>query len=574
MAVLYGPQASMLVNGYALSIANSGQAISLNVDEGHVPFFGASVTITRPDDAPYALLDPTKRNTVSVSIQYSASSVLVLSNLYVFSRSYDPSTDLVALDLTTEEMDTTTYSPSDELSWIDYQSSVKTIAQNVLQQTLGTGRAITLAAGAQDQSFRVFSEEHNLFPNPDIATVTGFAGASSANQISRVQASTGVWAVRSTANTTTTRVDVQYPATAPVAISASEGQQYTLSMQVRTTGTSAVTLYMQFNNNDDVTLVTVGKTIGNPGSAFVGRYFVTAVAPPNTSTITWVLRNSGNSVSGNVLDAAQVMILEGDGTDPTTTAGTPMPYFSGATGDTPDYHYGWDGDANASESYRVPITQREPEALKWQPGTTAAEFLQSILQPVGLRLFLNLDGTWKLANNGYRLDGQVRAQYGSTLYAATERVSLTDSDADGYPMNADAVILTYTWTDPVRGEQTQQDRATPAGYKRPYRLDINKPFPGPGQAAYLLARFTARKFALDVDCRPNFDARPGMNSFVSLPNRPAQSGYVQAVTWDLASARMTLTSKGFAQVLPGSVGNASTTQTIGSVTGTIGNYTN
>lgn len=570
MALLYGPQASLTVysgsTAYPLIVVN-GDRVSMSLDEGNIPFVTVLADVIRPDtEMIYNLLDPTLRNRMVLSIKYSESATLTLPSLYIQNRTLDPDTNVVALDLTTEEMDTRTYSPNAAISYVGSQSSVRAIAQGVLTQTMGATRTVALAGSTVNQSFPVYSEAENLFPDPDITSVTGYTGASANNTITKSTAG-GLPAVRSQATTTVSRVDISYPVTS-TQVPVSQGQQYSLSMQVRGS-TAAMQLYMQYINASGAVVVSYLKSLGTINTSFT-RVSMTTNAPSGASYLTWVLRNPNGGASGTAIEAAQIMVLEGDGTDPTAVAGTLHPYFSGASSDTAAYHYTWGGDANASSSIRTPFVQREPDALIWQPGTSAVDFLQNILQPVGLRLFYDIDGVWKLADNTYRVAGQVLAQSGSTLYSASEKVSLSETDADGYPMNADAVILDYKWQDVVTGrDKTAQDRATPTGYKRPYRLEIDKPFPGPGQAAYLLARLKARKYAIDVEAQPNYLGRPGMEAVISLPGRPLQIGYVKGLNYDLPSARMTLTAKGLLQVVPGSIGDGDLTETINS-DGTIG----
>lgn len=165
-------------------------------------------------------------------------------------------------------------------------------------------------------------------------------------------------------------------------------------------------------------------------------------------------------------------------------------------------------------------------------------------------------------------------QSGVNLYEGVENISLGDTDSDGFPMNADAVVLNYEWDDPVFGRQTAQDKSSASGYSRPYVTTINKPYPGPGQANYLLTRLQARKATVAVSGRLDFTARPGMVGLISLPNRPAYTGYVSRVDFDLKSNTMRVTTKGLINVLPGSIGATPIGKTIGQMTGTIAQWPN
>jgi len=574
MAVLYGTKASLSVTAggltYPLDVVENDVQVSF--DEGNSPFLTASAVINQPATQVMAALDPTKRNPVQMAIAYAPGATLNLSTFYTYERDYDPSANTVGLTLVTLEMLLQSYSPQSNVNLLAHQASVKTLTQTVLQQALGTVTTATLVGGATDRTFNVWSEAENLFPDPDVSGVGAYTGGGSNNAISKSTAG-GLPAVRSQATTTVSRVDIAYPVTAPQ-VPVSPGQQYALSMAIRGTDGTSVQLFSQYINASGAVVVSYVKSLGTVSTSF-SRVSMTTTAPSGASYLAWVLRNPNSSPSGTALEAAQIMVVAGDGTDPTAAAGNLHPYFSGNSSDTAAYHYSWAGDANASSSIRTPLMQRDPDNLYWTPGTSASDFLEPILEAVGLRLFLREDGTWCLANNGYRLTGQVAMQTGVNLYSGAEVVSIGDSDADGYPQNADAVILNYSWEDPVFGVQkTAVDKAVTAGYKRPYVADINKPYPGPGQAAYLLARLQARKASVSVSGRLDATARPGMTGFISLPNRPAYTGYVSRIDLDIASNTMQVTTKGLVTALPGSVGNAPITQTIGSVSGTIGAYTN
>jgi len=138
-------------------------------------------------------------------------------------------------------------------------------------------------------------------------------------------------------------------------------------------------------------------------------------------------------------------------------------------------------------------------------------------------------------------------------------------------MNADAVLLTYVWTDSITGQDKKASdvAVSTSNYKRPYAEEIERPFPGPGQAKYLLTRLQARKYALDVTARPDFSARPGMTALISLPGSAAQTGYVEALDFDLASAQMGVTTKGLVTAFNNSYGKAPADQTYADVASTV-----
>lgn len=575
-------------SGFPLDIVDN--TFNFQLDEGQSPYVQAGAVVLRPDDDTYAALEPTKRTPIIVTVQVGAT-IPLTSTMFVFERQLDPEADTVALKFVSRENDLQTYSPYTTQNWIQYQSSVANICKYVIQQATGTTVTPVFVGGATDKTFYTYSEAKNLFPNPDSASLGGFTayssagGATTAVTVATVSAGTGAQApygqgIRTTAKATLTYMDVRYPQNAATPVQASAGQQYSAAVSARaSSGLTNGTLYIQFADSAGTLLQTYSKAYTNLTANYSTsvRMNVTGVAPAGTATIGIVLRATGSITSGAVLDGAQWMVSEGNGQDPNAVPGNLLPYFSGATSDTADYHFSWDGDANVSQSSRTPLVERPPDTLLWTSGVSAYDFLKPILDAVGLRVFLREDGVWCLADNGYSVPGQLAIQYGSNLYEGSELLSLGETDVDGFPMNADAVILKYSWTDAITGvEKTASDVATTSSYKRPYVQEIDAPYPGPGQARYLLTRLQARKYRVEATTRPDWTARPGMTAFVSLANRPAQTGYVQALEFDLASARMSVTTKGLITALSGSYGKAPLTQTYASVASSVtyANYTN
>jgi hypothetical protein len=584
--VLSAPVVSVTpVNGFGFPLDIVDNAFTLTLDEGNAPFLKAQVIVTRPDDVTYALLEPMKREPLVVTVNVDGVD-RISSTMYVYDRTLDPEYDRVALTLTTRENDLQTYSPFNVVNLVSFQSSVRNICQQVVRQATGIANAtVSLVGGAADASFRVFSEVENLALNPKLG-VNG-------NYWNAVGSTGGGIVARNTNNNaaypfqTYARLPLGSGAASSAGIAYSQagsftpGQQYTFTMygQVSKTGGNMMSarLVWMDSTGAEVGIRSYAATRATT-SNWSQRFTINATAPANAAAIA-VSFYAGTGatawVAGDVLYATALMILEGDGTDPTQIPGTPMPYFDGVTADTADYHYGWADTADASTSKRTPLVQRPPENLLWSSGVSGYDFVKPILDAVGLRLFLRQDGVWCLADNGYTVPGQLAIQYGSNLYEGSELLSIGETDADGFPMNADAVILRYSWTDAITGaERSATDTATTASYKRPWVQDIDLPFPGPGQAKFLLQRLQARRYRIDASVRPDWTARPGMTALISLANRPAQTGYVQALEFDVARGVMDVTTKGLITAFTGSVGKAPITQTIGSVAGTIAAYTN
>lgn len=576
MAILTAQTFTLSVLGNKL--APVGNRLVVTMDEGNSPWLTAQTTIRRPSDAVMDLLDPDRGSPVVLSLVAPAALTMRYT---VQGREFNPGDDTVALTLVSDEYPLLTYAPSApvDLRGKSYQASVRAVAAKVVSTALGKTTAVQLAAGTADVPFTTYSAVENLFPDPNVTTIGNFSASSSPSGRASLSQDTslGKNAARaiSTGGAGVTRVQVS----STVKIDVTPGQQYTGSVLPQATSTGAQPtgiISLVFRNDAGGAVQEFTLSTGTLPTLLTNssRVAVTAVAPPGSTSVQVYLKASSTanlySVSG-----AEWMLVEGDGRD---TDGTSwITWFQGDTvPGTTGYLYAWTGSANASSSTRTPAVDRDPAALLWKQVDVADDFLRPILEATGLRLFQNELGVFTLADNGYRVPGQVVMQHGSTLYGGQESSSVLDEGDDGFPLNADAVIVTYAWTDAFGAARTATDVATAAAtYSRPYVLEkTDTPYPGPGQAKFLLTRLLARKRQIDTVGRPDWTARPGMAAVVSLPHRPTATGYVQAIEFDLAAATMTVTTKGLVTTPPGSIGNAPITQTIGSVPGTIAAYTN
>lgn len=560
-----------------LDVLDSRMVVSM--DEGNSPWLTAAATIQRPSDAVMTLLDPDRRTVITLTLAAPASLSMTFT---VQGREFAPDSDTVVLTLVSDEYPLLTYAPSTvlDLRAKSYQASVRGIAAKVVSTALGKTVPVALAAGTTDKTFTTYSAAENLFPDPNVTTIANWSASSipSGRATLSQDTSLGKNAARAQSGGGAGVTYIQVFSTADVP--ASPGQRYTASVLPQATTTSGNqptgTLIISFRNADGTNIQTFSKGLGALPTLFTNssRVGISAVAPPGTESVGVYLRGAS---TGNlyVVSGAEWMVVEGNGIE--TDGSSWITWFQGDTvpGST-GYVYGWSGTANASSSTRTPVTERDSESLLWKQTDVADAFLRPILEATGLRLFQNEVGVFTLADNGYKVPGQVVMQQGSTLYGGQESSSVLDEGEDGFPLNADAVIVTYAWTDALGVSRTATDFAKAAAtYSRPYVLEkTDTPYPGPGQAKFLLTRLLARKRQIDTVGRPDWSARPGMSAVVSLPHRATATGYVQALVFDLGAATMTVTTKGLVTTPPGSIGNAPITQTIGSVSGTIAAYTN
>ncbi|ROS74989.1 carbohydrate binding protein [Curtobacterium sp. PhB130] len=555
---------------------------SITVDEGFSPYVSATLTIAHPGLTIMALIDPTptpRRTVTLTAVQGGDASGTVTMTLNLTARQIVAESGEVGLNIANDEARLQDYSPASPQSLVasTYQASVRAIVNRVLTVALGVTTTATVVSGA-DVPFKAYADAQNLMPNGNFEVSSGqwTAVACTLAQVTTWK-QTGTYSLRITPNSTATG------SYASLALNLTPGQTYTMQAYLRVgvalTGTlngDALKLQATATLSGATRIVArsnAGTNTLNTTSVLTMTWTVPALAESSTVRL---INGATNSSANNLVYFDAVTIFEGDGTD---TNGTALVYFDGDTPDTAEYRYDWDGDAGLSSSTRTALVQREADTLVWQPGTNAMEFLQPILQTVGLRLFQDIGGAWKLADNGYRdVSQQTRVAYGYNLYRATDLVSRTASQTDDLPLFADAVVLRYTWEDSITGAtKTASDIAAPAGFTKPYVLELtDTPFPGAGRAAYLLGRLKARTRQLVVVGAIDVNARPGQDAVITTLDGGVQTGYVDAITWDLGADEMTVTTKALIAVTSGSIGNAPAGQTIGSVgpTTTIAGYTN
>jgi hypothetical protein len=84
----------------------------------------------------------------------------------------------------------------------------------------------------------------------------------------------------------------------------------------------------------------------------------------------------------------------------------------------------------------------------------------------------------------------------------------------------------------------------PSGYTRPYLVELTEtPYPGPGAARFLFARYAARRRQINVTARVDYSVTPGMQASITVPEMEAQTGYLDSVSWSLSGDEMTVVTK-------------------------------
>lgn len=180
----------------------------------------------------------------------------------------------------------------------------------------------------------------------------------------------------------------------------------------------------------------------------------------------------------------------------------------------------------------------EVDATHWQPGVTAWDYLDAMLEAVDRRLWCDEAGLWRLTTRQPTRPGSVRLAPGQGLTRLVDELTLDPATF------FDAVLVKYQWVDAFDLTQTVYDYAGPQPARAVLTVDRATPYPGPGAAAGILHRAAGRgrRFALDAVADPT--VRPGMPVMLTPLAGDTQTGFVQAVTLTHPDAVMQVTTRG------------------------------
>lgn len=171
-------------------------------------------------------------------------------------------------------------------------------------------------------------------------------------------------------------------------------------------------------------------------------------------------------------------------------------------------------------------------ARVWEPGRTAWDWCTPILAAVGYRLWCDPTGTWRV--------DPVEAITGEPLTLSTAQtvrdvLAMVDRDAPGY---ADAVVVTYEWTDAAGTRRTQH--VTAGNGRKVLAVRVDGAPNGSTEAAQRLAAALRRGRALEVPAVYDPAAAPAA-ALTLLTADGTLTGTTTGVRWSLPSDEMTVT---------------------------------
>lgn len=407
------------------------------------------------------------------------------------------------------------------------QTSLRAIINGVL-----SGYSTSLEAGTDDADFTITSNRTNLMPNPNVRTAVGswIAGGSNGT-LTRQTGLTGGPVPGVTTYTRTT-----WTGASGDGAGGAFGQTATVAPTLNVNPNTVYRLSVWVRSNVAKTLRFMTQTYTSAGAVVSGGdLLATATLVANTwtrvtGTITtgatvgrlgpYIYANTGSQwASGNTFDTLGWTV---------TQTADDVASFDGSSSDA-YYTYAWTGTANASSSTRTRLDNRSPDLLKLEPGQTFWDFLDPLIKSVGLRLWCDEQRRWYLTEAESELEGLVTVSEGFNATSGTDSRDLRSTNADGSPINFTGVVVRYRWTDTAGVEQTRYDYA--GTNRKVWRLELDRPYPGPGRAQTLLNQAEGRGRTQELAALMDLSTSPRMALKTVLPGVPVQTGRVARVTF-------------------------------------------
>jgi hypothetical protein len=182
-----------------------------------------------------------------------------------------------------------------------------------------------------------------------------------------------------------------------------------------------------------------------------------------------------------------------------------------------------------------------PAGAIWEPGQSAYDYLEPLVQAGALRLFCDEHRNWYLVPDNYDVPGSVNLSYLQTLTDAATTISR--ESIEWY----DAVVIKYEYVDSDGATIIEYDSAGSPGTKV-LTLTYNSTYPGPGAAARVLQRAEGRGKVNSISAVNDYTVTPGVSCSLTMPNAETQVGNVSAVTWELPGDTMAITTRGLLEV--------------------------
>lgn len=180
----------------------------------------------------------------------------------------------------------------------------------------------------------------------------------------------------------------------------------------------------------------------------------------------------------------------------------------------------------------------------WEPGQTAWDYLEPLVQAAGLRLYCDERRKWYLVADQAEVDGAISLSSTGTMTKGNDVIS-RDSQ-DWY----NAVVCKYTYVNGSGATVTEYDVASTGSGSKVLTLEFDTAKPAAGQAARILQRAQGRGRVNDIRAISDYTTSPGIAASISLPDTDTQIGNIAAVTWNFPEDEMDVKTRGLIEVSP------------------------
>lgn len=508
------PTATIVIDGATKVIADG----NLTLDVAAVPYATATVELdlAQLTQAQIDWLDPTTgaRPVITLDTTYPVVADRVL-DMGLRERRVDAAGRRITLRLASDEALLMDYAPlADNDSTVFYQSSARDLTEYVMSVALPGSPTL---GGTGDADLTPFWELTNFIPNPSVVGTT--FGYAASNNTSAVDYSTAVGG----AGGTSSAVRWTASATADSRLSAgnytaTEGIYYTASCYVRSATTArSMRMLMIFKDASGANIATrYGSTVTDTTTDWSTRISITTKAPQGTASVS-VGVAAVTSTNPQFHYADLFMFHE------TMLPSTVQDYFDGTIAPT-GYTTAWEDGSSTSQSNRIPDVDRPMEALIWQAGQTAWDFLMPLLASVNLVLWCTDGGDWFLDEPADRASGVTFTANGDTAGAGDEAISIDDRDS-----NVDGVVVRYVWIEQRTGN-TRRKTETAGTAGNVVVIDLAHAYPGPGTAAAVLARQSGTGKSQSADVILDYTAQTGYVLQYVLPGYGTGTGTLGQIT--------------------------------------------
>ena len=173
----------------------------------------------------------------------------------------------------------------------------------------------------------------------------------------------------------------------------------------------------------------------------------------------------------------------------------------------------------------------DTDALTWEPGVSAWDYMAGLVSAAGLRLWCDERRAWHLTDPTIPTSGAAR------LTPLAVEIS-DDINMDG--SWCDSVVVEYRWTDAAGAEQVRYDIAGAASPRRVKHVLWQRPYIRKGAAVALLRRLNGQGRSVTINAVSAYDVEPGQSFTIDLLDGVTDAGYVSSVAWTSPFDEMTV----------------------------------